>query len=135
MEDGYTVNNADPCVLNKLVNNKQSTVLIHVDDIMCLCVEKKAHDDLANLLKRKFKETKYNKGLVLSYLGMTFDFSEKGKIKVSMEGFVEDLIVHCDENGSATTPANNALFESELTDDPLEEKERKRFHSYICLNE
>ena len=46
-----------------------------------------------------------------------------------MEGFVEDLIVHCDVNGSAATPANNALFESELTDDALEEKERKRFHS------
>ena len=99
-EDGYSVNPADPCVLNKLVNGKQSTLLIHVDDILCLCREEKAHDDLANLLKAKFEQTKCDKGLILSYLGMTLDFSMQGRVKVSMEGFIEDLIVDCDDNGT-----------------------------------
>ena len=33
---GYLQNAIDPCVLNRIVDGKQSTLLLHVDDIMVL---------------------------------------------------------------------------------------------------
>jgi len=36
MAFGYEQNAVDPCVLNRIVDGKQSTLLLHVDDIMVL---------------------------------------------------------------------------------------------------
>ena len=38
------------------------------------------------------KEVTVNRGVVHSYVGMTFDFIVPGQMKVSQKGYVQDLI-------------------------------------------
>ena len=128
-EDGYVINEQDVCVLNKIVNGKQSTVLIHVDDLLCLCSDPKAHKDLAELLKNRFDETKWVNEKVLSYLGMTLDFSVVGRIRVTMEGFIHDVLSENLADNKATTPATNALFTAAEEDELLDVTSLKKNHS------
>ena len=62
---------------------------------------------------------------------MTFDFTTEGKVKMTMEGFVNDLIEGCkDMPGTASTPATIYLFSiPKESDEFLTDNERERFHS------
>jgi hypothetical protein len=60
---------------------------------------------------------------------MTLDFSVPGRIKVTMEGFVQDLMTEnlCDK--TANTPATTTLFDSEELDELMNDPARRKFHS------
>jgi hypothetical protein len=62
---------------------------------------------------------------------MTFDFTKAGRVKMTMEGFVQDLIEGCkDMPGKAKTPAQSNLFTvPNECDSPLPDNLRERFHS------
>ena len=62
---------------------------------------------------------------------MTFDFSKEGCVKMTMEGFVQDLIEGCkDMPGTENTPARANLFTMpDESDSPLPNNLRERFHS------
>ena len=62
---------------------------------------------------------------------MTFDFNKEGKVKMTMERFVQDLIEGCgDMPGTATTPARPNLFITPAESDSyLPDNLRERFHS------
>jgi hypothetical protein len=53
-ELGYEPNPYDPCVVNKIVDGKQCTVLWHVDDIKASHVEQGVLDDLARHLDSRY---------------------------------------------------------------------------------
>ena len=132
IEFGYVENEMDPCVFNKSVDGVQSTLLVHVDDILCLCKIDKEHDDLANFLRGKFGESKYTKASVLSFLGMTIDFTVAGKVSVRTEGYVKDLLDEYGIDGVAESPANRNLFDEVPNDELLPEHERERFHKFVA---
>jgi len=52
------------------------------------------------------------RGKVLEYLGMTFDYRQKRKVKISMKEFIKKLLeeVPPDMDQTARTPAANHLF-------------------------
>ena len=60
-------------------------------------------------------EVKVNKGKVHKYLGMTADFTEKGKLKINMNDYVERIINDFSMKISRTdtdlTSARNNIFE------------------------
>lgn len=62
---------------------------------------------------------------------MTFDFNKEGKVNMTMERFVQDLIEGCgDMPGTATTPARPNLFTPPVESDSyLPDNLRERFHS------
>ena len=62
---------------------------------------------------------------------MTFEFSKEGRVKLTMEGFVQDLIEGCnDVLGTAITPARPNLFTlPNESDSPFPDKLLERFHS------
>ena len=81
---GFEFNPYDPCVANRQVHGKQHTVRFHVDDLMSSHVNKKVNDKFLKWLNKKYGthgEVKATRGDVHDYLGMTFDFSDKGKVK------------------------------------------------------
>ena len=39
-------------------------------------------------------EVKENIGKVQEYLGMTFDFTEKGKVKIKLDNYAERIIIY-----------------------------------------
>jgi D-serine dehydratase len=73
------------CVLfNKIgKSGKQISTVLHVDDLM---VRSESQDDLDTFglyLKRVYPETRTTSGTILDYVGMTFDFTTAGEVRVT----------------------------------------------------
>ena len=129
-KNGFKANDIDQCVFNKTVEGKQVTLIVYVDDILCLCADQAQHDALANLLSEEFSETKYEKGDVLSFLGMTLDFRVANQVKVTMAGYEASMLSDFITTGVANSPAGNNLFNIDSKSPRLNEEERSRFHTY-----
>ena len=55
LEDyGFTFNDYDPCVVNKVVNGKMLTIRYHVDDIMSSHVDSKVNDEFLMWLNKMY---------------------------------------------------------------------------------
>ena len=136
-EQGFVFNDYDPCVANRIVEDKQHTVRFHVDDVLSSHVDEKVNDRFAIWCQEKYgslKEVEIRRGQIHQFLGMELDFSEDGVCKVKQFGHIEDMIsMYADEIGEkiAQTPASNHLFErgeGRLLSDP----ERESFHSTVA---
>jgi Reverse transcriptase (RNA-dependent DNA polymerase) len=102
---GFTMNPYDECVVNKVIDGKQCTVLWHVDDV------KVSHDDdnvvtsiLERLEERFGKDTPLTvcRGKVHEYLGMTIDFGIEGKVQFRMDDYVDGLLKETPNDWSGT---------------------------------
>ena len=108
---GYARNAVDQRVFNKGVGTNQCTVCVHVDDLMITCCEDSTIEALLAGLTDKYKTLTVHRDKVHSYLGMTWDFSVACKVKVTMEGYVDDILKSYEVKGTAATPASSNLFE------------------------
>jgi hypothetical protein len=121
----------DKCVFNKIVDGKQCTICVHVDDLLITCELEEVIDAIHGQLRERYKEVKLVRGPKVSYLGMTLDFSEPGKAKCTMEGYVEDLLKAAGVTGKVNTPAVETLFD--ICDSPLLTDDlREDFHSTVA---
>jgi len=112
---GFKLNKYDRCVANKMINGKQCTIVWHVDDLKISHVERGVVEQIIEDLNTEFGKHKPltgKVGLVHEYLGMTLDYSSKGKLKIRMDDYTEKLLSECPEffDGEAPTPAANNLF-------------------------
>jgi hypothetical protein len=112
---GFVFNPYDPCVANRWVDHKQHTIRFHVDDIMSSHVDPKVNDSFLAWLNEKYGthgEVKATRGHIHDYLGMTFDFSHKGKVVISMVDYMERIVDEFPHgiDKTATTPAADDLF-------------------------
>ena len=103
-EWGFKVNDYNQCMANKTINERQCTIVWHVDDLKISHVNKKVVEDIIKMLNKKFgKESPLTttRGRVLEYLGMTLDYSTKGKVKISMYDYIDKLLTELpsDMNG------------------------------------
>ena len=108
----YITNEYDICVFNRTESdNTQTSLVIHVDDMIITASSKSRVDDVINQIESIHPGLTKHRGKILNYIGMTFDFNKEGKVKMTMEGFVQDLIEGCkDMLGTANTPARPNLF-------------------------
>ena len=113
---GFTVNPYDECVMNKMIEGKQCTILWHVDDIKLSHVDDEVNEEIIEKLNGVYgKEAPLvvTRGKVHDYLGMTLDYSVDGQCKVIMKDYVEATLeaLPNDMDGEAATPAAHRLFE------------------------
>ena len=133
---GFVFNPYDPCVCNRMIDGKQHTVMFHVDDLMSSHVDANVNTKFLawlNALYGKHGEVKATRGKVHDYLGMTIDFSVKGKVIVSMKDYMCKLV---DEfpfkiSGTEETPAAEDLL-SEGTGPKLDKEKAKIFHTWVA---
>ena len=128
---GFESNPYDACVMNKIINGKQCTILWHVDDMKISHVDPDVVTKMIDLLEKEFgKEAPLTKtrGKVHQYLGMTIDFSVPGKVRFSMIDYVKNMLDALPDDmqtGETPTPASLHLFEvnedAEKLDDPTSE--------------
>ena len=109
-EMGFIHNTVDTCVMNKIIDGKQCTLVIYVDDILALSVDDTGLEYVIDGLKTAFKEVTIEKSDDFSYLGMRIRLADN-TVKVTMDGFVEDLLTEYDITGVRSTPATPGLFE------------------------
>jgi len=135
---GFVFNPYDPCVANKMVNEKQQTIRFHVDDLLSSHMDPKVNDEFAEWLNMRYgsiKKCTIVRGKIHRYLGMTLDFSRKGKLKIRMDDYVENMLsdfpVKFDENSKQETPAGNDLLEAGKGK-ILNEQYRQIFHTTVA---
>jgi hypothetical protein len=112
---GYELNPYDSCVANKMVDGKQCTILWHVDDLKISHVSQEVIEGVLRFLNERYgKEAPLvvTRGKVHDYLGMTIDFSEDGKVKITMVNYIKEMLeeLPADMAGESATPAANHLF-------------------------
>jgi hypothetical protein len=94
-----------------MINDQQITVIIYVDDLFFTCINNDLIDSTIILLESVLNcKLKKNIGLIHNYLGMTWDFSTKGKCKVTMEKYINDLLTDNNITDTIDSPASNHLF-------------------------
>ena len=119
---GYAVNPYDMCVFNRIERNKkQTTLIIHVDDMMITTCDDTHIDKVINEIENLYPGLTKYRGKLLNYIGMTFDFGVKGKVKITMEGFIKELLEDCKGIiGVSPTPGKSDLFNvNDMLSDPL----------------
>ena len=136
LEQGFVPNPYDSCVVNKMINGKQCTIIWHVDDLKISHVDSKVVDQIIAMLDAEFgKETPMNKsrGKVHDYLGMILDFSTPGELTVDMVDYIKSIIADMpkDMEGKAKTPAGCHLFK--VNDNPvlLDKEKSVIFHRMV----
>lgn len=67
-------------------------------------------------------------------MGMTLDYSTKGKVKISMYDYIDKLLTELpsDMNGSARTPAASHLFNVNKDAKKLQEESAQLFHHLVA---
>ena len=131
---GFIKNDYDMCVFNRRQKDgTQETLTIHVDDVLVTAGSETAIDNIIMELQTKYEKLTIKRGRKLDYLGMTFDFSTNGKVKITMEGFINDLLLFCERApGVAKTPAASNLFEVNTKSALLNTEDKKFYHSTVA---
>jgi hypothetical protein len=138
-QQGFIMNPYDPCVVNKMIDGHQMTISWHVDDLKI-----SHHTDAAITTVIRWIESIYgtldaSRGDKHQYLGMDLDYSEVGKVKISMEQFTRKAIDEFPEPlpKTAGTPADDNLFTVRDDDDPrrrpLDTKRVETFHRIVAM--
>ncbi len=120
-----------------MIDGKQSTILWHVDDLKISHVDPKVNTNTIAQINEEFgKEAPITvtRGKIHDYLGMTLDYSEKGKVKIKMIDYVEKLLADLPEemDGEAPSPAADHLFTVDENQSKVDEKRAQFFHTYVA---
>jgi hypothetical protein len=129
--DGFTRNDKDPCIFNRVFDGKQITVCVYVDDLLISCEKEKGIESVIEMLRRKYSDMTHNVSKKLKYVGMILDFSKDGECCISMPNFVDTLISDVGVTTNAPTPAGIDLFATRGSDPVLDEEKADLFHSII----
>jgi hypothetical protein len=108
----FNENLYDVCVFNRTVDDVQITVVLHVDDLLITSLSQNLMDQFESYLRSVYPEIKMTSGLVIDYLGMTFDFSKPGQVNITMDNCVTDILVSSGVTTAKATPATSSLFET-----------------------
>ena len=95
-------------------------------------------EEVFNKLQEKFGQEApltVSQGKVHEYLGMTIDYSKKGKVKFGMKSYIDELINECPEDlkkGVCTTPAATHLFEVNNKEKKLDRDKAVEYHHLVA---
>ena len=88
-------------------------------------------NELDNHLRKTYGTITVKGGDVVDYVGMTFDFTKQGTVKVTMLHCAQDILSGYGVKGTAATPATEHLFDIRETTKTTAE-EAKWFHTYVA---
>ncbi len=126
--NGYRRNPYDKCCYNKLVDGKQITVLVHVDDFFITSESQKVIDQVKQTLLDAFDKVTFCEGKIHNYLKMKFDYSHEDYIEVTQFRFTHALTEFYNIEETELVPAEPDLRKIHASID-LNEDARDGFHS------
>ena len=110
--DDFVANPHDFCVFNKIGPDcEQVTLCLHVDDSLATSVMQANLDLFRQYLTSVYPTVTQRQGRVVNYVGMTFDFTNEGEVRVTMEHCIKDILHGCGVVRPRSTPAAPDLFE------------------------
>ena len=135
---GFVPNKYDDCVVNKVINGSQMTVVWHVDDLKVSHVDPNEVGKFIHQMEETFgKETplSVSRGKKHEYLGMSLDFGHKGEVRINMQHYIDMMLHDAPEemDGTSSTPAAAHLFKTNITDPKLLGEERKKIFVHLVM--
>ena len=89
---GFHSNPYNPCVVKNIINNKQMTVVCHVDLLKMSHVDSFEITKFAGYLSRIYGRITVYRIKVHEYLGIDLDYSKQGTVKVSMIKYLDSVL-------------------------------------------
>jgi hypothetical protein len=135
---GFKVNPYDPCVANRMIDQKQHTITWHVDDLKSSHVNSKVNDEFLKWLEKMYGDTnlapvKSSRDKVQDYLAMKLDFTTKGILKVNMVDYVKAMVTEFPEEvENSMYPWNDNLFKVDDKAIKLSKEKHKFFHTFVA---
>ena len=133
---GFEINDYDPCVANKIVNDKQCTITWYVDDLKVSHVDQGVVDEIVQKIIDKFGDLSVTKGKHHTYLGMGITYNEDQTVSISMDEYVEEVIDTFSKEpkitSKAATPALWNLFEGDESSPKLDTRKSSIFHHCVA---
>jgi hypothetical protein len=133
---GFKINPYDPCVANKMVQEKQMTVSWHVDDLKISHEETKIVDSFLEWIKKTYGsigEVKTTRGKIHDYLGMKLDYTVKGQVSIDMVGYIESMVSNFPKDymkgPTVASPWNENLFKVDESSPTLSKEMAELFHT------
>jgi hypothetical protein len=131
--DGFVPNAYDICVMNKAgTNGDQTTIVIHVDDLLCTSAHQTDLDALRAHLCTCYPEVNVKTGQILDYIGITFDFKVPGEVGCTMSRCTEEVLEESGVTIIRATPATASLFDVREDAAAVPEAQRVLFHSRVA---
>lgn len=136
---GFVMNQYNRCVVNKVINGKQCTIVWHVDDLKISHINPSTITKMIQLLDDKYGQeivdgkrvpVVAHRGKVHEYLGMTINFSSPGKVMFTMYDYIHEMLQEIPDKfiGRAATPATNNLFNIKKETQLLNDAKYELFH-------
>ena len=75
-----------------MINGKQCTILLYVDDMLCMHKSKEVVNGIYDEIDKKYGKGKRSDGKVISFLGMQINLDEPGALSISMPKLIDDLL-------------------------------------------
>jgi hypothetical protein len=132
---GFESNPDDLCVMNKMVDGNQFTIVLHVDDLKLSFCREKEINEVLDALTEEYGKLEIQRGKVLEFLRLTLDFRTEGVCKIGAESYIDKALGLYEKpiTGKVKNPAADGLFAVREDATPLKEEARKKFHSIFAL--
>ena len=132
---GFTkINPYDTCVVNKMIEEIQCTILWHVDDIKVSHKNEEVVDNILRQLEKVFGKLTVCKGDTHKYVGMEIYFPRNGTVDITTPGYVDKLQKLFPEklDKSRSSPAGAHLFEVNEKCEKIEKRTIRNLPLYCC---
>jgi hypothetical protein len=134
---GFKINPYDPCVAN--------LICFHVDDCKLSHRGSRANDNIIDWLRREYKSIfedgsgimTVSRGRVHKYLGMTLDYTVRGRVNISMFDYIDETINAFDKaepkgGGTKSSAAPDDLFKVDEDREKLTPEKAIEFHNLVA---
>ena len=86
------MNPYSPCVANKMINNKQCTIVWYVDDNNTWHMQSSVVDDVIKEIEDHFGKLMVTRGKEHVFVGMNIKFIDKGKVSILVKGYITESV-------------------------------------------
>jgi Reverse transcriptase (RNA-dependent DNA polymerase) len=128
---GFTKNPYDVCSFNRVHEDTVDRVLVYVDDLSITSRSEKVLFNISDNLRSKYEAVTIRLGVQHNFLGIQWDFEVPGEVKLSMKGYVSDIITKYNVKSKCHTPATDNLFVSDTTSPLLPFEKKESYHSCV----
>ena len=102
---GSELNPYDPCVANKIIDNKQCTITWYVDDLNISHEKCAVADDTIKIVESHFGKLTVTCGNKQSYVGMDIEFQLDGSVTLFQKDHLLEAIEAFGEDESTPVPS------------------------------
>ena len=134
MDMGFILNPYDPCVANKIIDNKQCTIAWYVDDNIVTHKDPTVVESIIQKIEQEFPGLSVTRGNKHTFLGMELTFRDDGKLGVNLTSYINETLSAFPEDLGrvVASPAAKWLFETVPNARKLSPERADTFHSTVA---